>query len=72
MTATLKNGKLRGFGHAGFLTQDLDGACAALEAEGVTFKKKPTEGSMRDLAFAYDPDGYAVEIIMTNGVNLVK
>ena len=68
----IPNGKLRGFGHVGFLTDDLDGACAALETEGVVFKKRPTEGNMRGLAFVYDPDGYSVEIIKTNGLSLVK
>lgn len=58
-----ENGALRGFGHTGFLVDDLDGACEWLEQQGVTFKKKPTEGNMRNIAFAYDPDGYWVEII---------
>lgn len=31
--------------------------CAALEEAGVKFKKRPHEGRMRNLAFAYDPDG---------------
>ena len=51
-------GQLRGFGHVGFLCDDLDATCASLEAAGVSFKKKPTDGLMRGLAFAYDPDGY--------------
>lgn len=56
-------GQIRGFGHTGFLVDDLDSACEWLEGQGVSFKKKPSEGSMRTLAFAYDPDGYWVEII---------
>ena len=40
-------GQLRGFGHAGFLVEDLDAACTYLEENGVAFKKKPQEGSMR-------------------------
>ena len=47
----------------GFLVDDLDAACAWMEAEGVTFRKRPQDGNMRNLAFAYDPDGYWVEII---------
>jgi lactoylglutathione lyase len=39
---------------------------------GVTFKKKPQEGTMRGLAFAYDPDGYWIEIIQRGGIKLVK
>lgn len=42
-------GQLRGFGHVGFLVDDLDAACAYLEENGVAFKKKPQEGSMRGL-----------------------
>ena len=38
---------LRGFGHTGFLCDDLDSACEYLEQSGVAFKKKPLEGSMR-------------------------
>jgi len=53
----------KGFGHTGFLVDDLQGACDFLEKNDVSFKKKPHEGSMRGLAFAYDPDGYWVEII---------
>jgi lactoylglutathione lyase len=29
----------------------------------VPFKKKPNEGSMKDIAFIADPDGYWIEII---------
>lgn len=56
-------GQVRGFGHIGFLCDDLDAACAYLEEKGAKFKKKPQEGTMRGLAFVYDPDGYWVEII---------
>lgn len=57
------NAQPQGFGHIGFLLDDLEGACAAMEAQGVAFKKRPSEGNMRGLAFAYDPDGYWVELI---------
>jgi len=57
------NGELQGFGHTGFLVDDLDAACAWLEEQGVPFKKKPSEGKIRNIAFALDPDGYWVEII---------
>jgi len=53
----------RGFGHVGFLCDDLEEACVMLEKEGVAFLKKPSEGSMRGLAFAKDPDGYWVELV---------
>ena len=53
----------KGFGHIGFLVDDLDSFCDALEQNGVEFKKKPSEGNMKGLAFALDPDGYWVEVI---------
>ena len=56
----------RGFGHVGFLTDDLVETCKLLEQAGVKFKKKPEEGTMRQIAFAYDPDNYFVEIIQRN------
>ena len=52
-----------GFGHIAFNCNDVYEACAKLEAKGVTFKKKPDKGRMKGLAFAYDPDGYWVEIV---------
>lgn len=51
-------GQLRGFGHVGFLVDDLNAVCTWLESKGVAFKKKPQDGNMRDIAFAYDPDNY--------------
>lgn len=51
-------GQLRGFGHTGFLVDNLTESCAFMEQEGVLFKKKPTDGNMKDIAFVYDPDNY--------------
>ncbi|CAM9360092.1 unnamed protein product, partial [Choristocarpus tenellus] len=53
----------RGFGHLAFLTDDVYAASAILENARVEFKKKPDEGRMKGLAFAYDPDGYWIEIV---------
>ena len=52
-----------GFGHIGFLVDDLNAICAEMEAMGVKFHKRPSEGSMRQIAFALDPSGYRVELI---------
>ena len=57
------NAEPQGFGHIGFLVDNLDESCAAMEADSVEFKKKPQEGKMRGIAFAYDPNGYWVELI---------
>ena len=34
---------------------NLEASCGAMEEAGVSFKKKPTDGNMRGIAFAYDP-----------------
>jgi catechol 2,3-dioxygenase-like lactoylglutathione lyase family enzyme len=57
------NAEPRGFGHVAFNVPDVYALCAALEAQGVPFKKRPDEGMMKGLAFACDPDGYWVEIL---------
>jgi lactoylglutathione lyase len=53
----------RGFGHTGFLVDDLDAVCTEMTTGGVPFKKRPEEGAMRGLAFIYDPDNYSIELI---------
>ena len=57
------NDKPQGFGHVGFLCDDLDKTCQLLQESNIEFKKKPTDGKMRGIAFAVDPDGYWVELI---------
>lgn len=53
----------RGFGHIAFNTNHVEAACEGLEAQGVSFRKKPNEGRMKGLAFALDPNGYWIEIV---------
>jgi lactoylglutathione lyase len=53
----------QGFGHIGFLLDDLEGSCAKMEANGAKFKKRPQDGNMRGIAFVYDPNGYWIELI---------
>lgn len=60
-----------GFGHVAFNTDDVYAACDKLDQAGVTFKKKPDEGRMKGLAFAYDPDGYWVEIVKRGEANKI-
>jgi lactoylglutathione lyase len=59
----------QGFGHVGFLVDDVYQACDAIRPAGYGFRKEPDGGSMRGLAFAYDPDGYSVEIIKRGGLD---
>eukprot|EP01084_Bolivina_argentea_P312308 540685_1 len=62
----------RGFGHIAFNTDNVYTACEQLEKNGVTFKKKPNEGRMKGLAFAYDPNGYWVEIVKRDTSSNIK
>lgn len=57
-----------GFGHIGFLVDDVCAACDAIRPLGYGFRKEPDGGSMKGLAFCYDPDGYSIEIIKRGGI----
>lgn len=59
----------QGFGHVGFLVDDVYEACDALRPMGYGFRKEPDGGNMKGLAFAFDPDGYSVEIIKRGGID---
>lgn len=53
----------RGFGHIGFLVDNIEESCAELEAKGVMFQKKLNTGGIKEIAFALDPDGYWIEVV---------
>ena len=53
----------RGFGHTCISVDNIQAACQRIEDAGYKFQKKLTDGKMRNIAFALDPDGYWVEII---------
>ncbi|GMI17476.1 hypothetical protein TrLO_g6017 [Triparma laevis f. longispina] len=57
----------QGFGHVGFLVDNVETACESLKSKGYTMKKEPMAGTMKGLAFVYDPDGYSVEVIKRGG-----
>jgi len=57
----------KGFGHIGFLVDDVSVKCKELQDAGYQMKKGPEDGTMKGLAFALDPDGYWVEIIKRGG-----
>ena len=47
----------RGFGHVAISVPNIQEACQRLESLGVPFKKRLTDGRMKNIAFALDPDG---------------
>jgi lactoylglutathione lyase len=53
----------KGFGHIGFLVDDVNKAFEKYEAEGIPMVKKPDAGKIKGLGFVADPDGYWVEIV---------
>jgi len=57
----------KGFGHIGFLVDDVYKTCQELTDAGYEMQKAPDGGSMKGLAFARDPDGYWIEIIKRGG-----
>jgi lactoylglutathione lyase len=63
---TINNGNKephRGFGHVCISVDNIQAACNRIEQAGYKFQKKLTDGRMKHIAFALDPDGYWVEII---------
>ncbi len=56
------NSEPKGFGHIGFHVPNLADACQRFDELGVTFQKRPNDGTMKGLAFIKDPDGYWIEI----------
>ncbi|KAI9776175.1 MAG: Lactoylglutathione lyase [Candelina submexicana] len=57
------NSEPQGFGHICISVDDLDAACSRFEDLKVSWKKRLTDGRMKDVAFILDPDGYWIEVI---------
>ncbi|KAL9000738.1 MAG: hypothetical protein Q9169_000774 [Polycauliona sp. 2 TL-2023] len=57
------NSEPQGFGHVAITVDDLDAACARFEEKGVRWKKRLTDGRMKNVAFVLDPDGYWIEVV---------
>lgn len=57
------NREPRGFGHLCVSVPDVRAACVRMEALGVSFQKRLEDGSMREIAFIKDPDGYWIELL---------
>ncbi|KAJ7165447.1 lactoylglutathione lyase-like protein [Mycena crocata] len=61
------NDEPQGFGHISVSVDDLDAACARFEEKGVSWKKRLTDGRMKNIAFVLDPDNYWIEVIQNEG-----
>lgn len=58
------NSEPQGFGHICVSVDSIDAACARFEQhEGIRWKKRLTDGRMKNVAFLLDPDGYWVEVV---------
>lgn len=57
------NDQPQGFGHICVSVDNLDKACERFESLNVNWKKRLTDGRMKNVAFVLDPDGYWVEIV---------
>jgi lactoylglutathione lyase len=51
------NSEPQGFGHICLSVENLDEACKFMDSKDVKWKKRLTEGRMKDVAFVLDPDG---------------
>ncbi len=60
------NEQPQGFGHICFSVPDLEAAVAWFDDNDVTFKKRPEQGAMKNIAFIKDVDGYWIEIVQAN------
>ncbi|KAI9657822.1 MAG: Lactoylglutathione lyase [Alyxoria varia] len=63
---TVNNGNRdphKGFGHVCVSVDNIQAACKRLEDAGYGFQKRLTDGRMKSIAFALDPDEYWVEIV---------
>lgn len=48
---------------AGITVDDIEGACKRFEDLQCNWKKRLTDGRMKNVAFLLDPDGYWVEVV---------
>ena len=58
----------QGFGHICMSVDDIDAACKRFDEKGVSWKKRLTDGRMKNIAFVLDPDGYWIEIIQNESL----
>ncbi|CCT75687.1 probable GLO1-glyoxalase I [Fusarium fujikuroi] len=61
------NDQTQGFGHICVTVDDIDASCVRLERLNVAWKKRLTDGKMKNVAFLLDPDGYWIELVQNEG-----
>ncbi|KAF5549377.1 Lactoylglutathione lyase [Fusarium mexicanum] len=61
------NDQPQGFGHICVTVDNINAACARLEDLNVVWKKKLTDGKMKNVAFLLDPDNYWIELVQNEG-----
>ncbi|PNP83847.1 hypothetical protein FNYG_02535 [Fusarium nygamai] len=61
------NDQPQGFGHICVTVDNIDAACARLEGLNVAWKKRLTDGKMKNVAFLLDPDNYWIELVQNEG-----
>lgn len=52
----------------GVSVDDLDAACKRFDDQGVNWKKRLTDGRMKNVAFILDPDNYWIEVIQNESL----
>ncbi|KAI0477777.1 Glyoxalase/Bleomycin resistance protein/Dihydroxybiphenyl dioxygenase [Xylariaceae sp. FL0804] len=57
------NAEPQGFGHICISVDNLEAACSRFESLKCNWKKRLTDGRMKNVAFLLDPDGYWIEIV---------
>jgi lactoylglutathione lyase len=63
------NSDPRGFGHICVSVDDLEAACRRFDELGVEWKKRLTEGRMKNIAFIKTPvDGYWIELLQNESI----